>query len=213
MFNLATVDLLARVRLATGARIVSAPDELWDLLDLCGLREVLAVNAAQPGQASERAMRPIAWVDTEQPTARRSPRLSSDCFLTEGDVISMCEPSDVAVLDLDEMEFSPTAWLFEGGPRAGVGISIFVVRTPPGGSVDLHTHPYPETFLLLEGRGHWTVDNEVVEVQANQILAVQPHTPHGFRNVGDEPLLIVSVHEAATLEQTFPGRSSASETT
>ena len=57
------------------------------------------------------------------------------------------------VFDLDEMKFSPTAALFEGLPRAGVGISVFVVRTPPGKGVDIHVHPYSETFVLLEVRG------------------------------------------------------------
>jgi len=48
--DLGTVDALARLRLATGACIVRAPRELWELLDLCGLREAL-------GQAEEREQR------------------------------------------------------------------------------------------------------------------------------------------------------------
>ena len=39
--DLRTVDLLARLRLATGARVVQAPGQLWELLDLCGLREAV----------------------------------------------------------------------------------------------------------------------------------------------------------------------------
>ena len=39
--DLRTVDLLARLRLAAGARGVHAPGELWELIDLCGLREPL----------------------------------------------------------------------------------------------------------------------------------------------------------------------------
>ena len=46
-FDLRTVDFLARLRLRTGARLVRAPRELWELLDLCGLREVV-------GQPEER---------------------------------------------------------------------------------------------------------------------------------------------------------------
>jgi len=48
--DLRLVDLLARLRLATGARVVRAPRELWELLDLCGLVEVvgLEVTAAEP---------------------------------------------------------------------------------------------------------------------------------------------------------------------
>jgi hypothetical protein len=32
---------VARLRLRTGARLVRAPRELWELLDLCGLIEVV----------------------------------------------------------------------------------------------------------------------------------------------------------------------------
>ena len=42
-----TVDFLARLRLRTGARLVRAPRELWELLDLCGLVDVV-------GQPEER---------------------------------------------------------------------------------------------------------------------------------------------------------------
>ena len=89
---------------------------------------------------------------------------------------------EVVVLSLEEMRFSPTAFLFEGGSRAGVGISMFIVRTPPGGAVELHVHPYPETFLLLEGQGRWTAGDQVVDLQPNQMLVVPPDTAHGFKD-------------------------------
>ncbi len=113
------------------------------------------------------------------------------------------------VLDFDDLQFSPTAWLFEGLPRAGVGISVFLVRTPPGRSVELHVPPYAETFVLLEGAGRWTAGNDIVELHANQLLVVPAETPHGFRNTGDDALLVVSIHESGTLEQTFLGREPA----
>lgn len=113
------------------------------------------------------------------------------------------------VFDLDELALSPTAALFEGGPNAGIGISMFVVRTEPGRFVELHVHPYSETFVLLEGSGRWTAGDDVVELRPNQMLVVPPQTPHGFRNIGDRPMLVVSVHESGTLEQTFIGRDPA----
>ena len=121
----------------------------------------------------------------------------------------MTTETQAQVLHLSDMEFSPTAWLFEGGPRAGVGISMFVVRTPPGIAVGLHVHPYPETFVLLEGRGRWTAGDQVAELEPNQMIVVPPETPHGFRNVGDGELLVVSVHESPTVQQTFLGRDPA----
>ena len=116
----------------------------------------------------------------------------------------MIEP---ATFDLDALRFndSATAFLFEGRKRAGIDISMFVVRTPPGGSVEMHIHPYSETFLLLEGEGRWTAGDAVVELRPNSMLVVPPETPHGFRNIGDTPLLVVSVHESGVLKQTFIG--------
>jgi mannose-6-phosphate isomerase-like protein (cupin superfamily) len=112
----------------------------------------------------------------------------------------------VTTFRLADLATSPTAALFEGLPRAGVGISVFVVRTPPGRAVELHVHPYAETFLLLEGRGRWTAGDVVTELAPDEMIVVPSQTPHGFRNIGDEPLLVVSVHEAGTIEQTFLGR-------
>ena len=100
------------------------------------------------------------------------------------------------VFHLDDMQFSSTASLFEGLPRAGVGITVFVVRTLPDKGVGIHVHPYSETFLLLEGQGRWTAGDDVVDMHPNQMLVVPPETPHGFRNTGEQPLLVVSVHES-----------------
>src|SRR6187397_2278791 len=76
------------------------------------------------------------------------------------------------VFELADMQFSPTAWLFEGAKRGGAGVSMFIVRTPPGVGVDLHVHPYHETFLMLEGLGRWTAGEEVVELRPDQMLVV-----------------------------------------
>jgi quercetin dioxygenase-like cupin family protein len=111
--------------------------------------------------------------------------------------------TEVTSIDLDELRVGPTAALFEGGPRAGTGITMFVVRTPPGSFVELHTHPYPETFVLLAGAGRWTAGGMVLEAQAERMISVPANTPHGFRNTGDVPLLVVSVHESPTLVQEF----------
>jgi mannose-6-phosphate isomerase-like protein (cupin superfamily)/rhodanese-related sulfurtransferase len=112
-------------------------------------------------------------------------------------------------LDLADLALNATAWLFEGHRRAGVDVSMFMVRTPPGRAVELHVHPYAETFLLLEGRGRWTSGDEVVELEPEQMLVVPPDTPHGFRNIGDVPLLVVSMHERGTLRQTWLGKEPA----
>jgi mannose-6-phosphate isomerase-like protein (cupin superfamily) len=117
----------------------------------------------------------------------------------------MGEAPQVVKLDLEDLKLSATAALFEGRERAGIDITMFVVRTPPGRFVELHVHPYSETFVLLEGQGRWTAGETVTELSPNQMLVVPPDTPHGFRNIGDVPLLVVTVHESGTLEQEFLG--------
>jgi len=112
--------------------------------------------------------------------------------------------TDVARVALSAIAFSPTAALYERDKHAaGSDISMFVVRQPPGGFVALHHHPYPETFLVISGRGRWTAGDVVAELGADEVIVVPPDTLHGFRNLGDEPLHVVSVHESGTLEQTF----------
>ena len=109
----------------------------------------------------------------------------------------------LAEVGFDELQFSPTAWLYEGRKHGGTDISIFIVRQQPGGFVHLHTHPYPETFLVISGRGRWTAGDHTAELGPERMIAVPPNTLHGFRNLGDEPLHVVSVHESGTLDQTF----------
>ena len=110
-------------------------------------------------------------------------------------------------VSLDALRLSPTASLFQGGLHGGAGVTMFIVRTPPGQFVDLHTHPYAETFVLLEGHGRWTAGDDVIEASAESIISVPPDTLHGFRNIGQEPLLLVSVHESPTLVQEFTDRA------
>ena len=109
----------------------------------------------------------------------------------------------LATFDIADLLIGATTGLFEGGPRAGVGVTMFILRTPPGAFVELHTHPYVETFVLLEGRARWTAGDEIHELVATSVITVPPHTLHGFRNVGDVPLRMVTVHESPTLIQDF----------
>ena len=81
---------------------------------------------------------------------------------------------------------------------------MFVVKTPPGGFVHLHTHPYSETFVLLAREGPLDGRRSGRRGRAgHRRSSCRPETLHGFRNIGDEPLLVVSVHESGTLDQTF----------
>jgi quercetin dioxygenase-like cupin family protein len=107
------------------------------------------------------------------------------------------------VLDLADMQSSPTAWLFEGGARAGAPVSFFVTHTPPGRGPGLHVHPYPEVFLVQEGTARFRAGDEDLTAVAGQVVVVPAETAHGFKNAGDDTLRIVSIHASGEVQQVW----------
>ena len=105
------------------------------------------------------------------------------------------------VIPLDELRFSPTAALFEGGDE--IDASIFVVNYERGNSVGQHTHPYAEAFVVVTGTASFLVDGERLEVGAGNVVVVPAETPHGFEGAGEDSLTVVSVHPRGKVEQTF----------
>ena len=105
------------------------------------------------------------------------------------------------VIALDDLRFSPTACLFEGGEQ--IGVSTFVTTYERGNKVGLHTHPYPELFVVMDGTGRFTVGDEQIDVEAGHVLIVPPETQHGFEGISDDTLRVVSVHPSGKVQQTF----------
>ena len=89
---------------------------------------------------------------------------------------------------------------FEGEPY-GSGVSFFLVYNEPGAGPDLHKHPYSETWIVRSGRARFTADGEELEAGRGDILVVGPHTPHKFKNVGNERLDIVCIHDSPRMVQ------------
>jgi len=87
---------------------------------------------------------------------------------------------------------------FVGGPY-GTGICVIFVRTDKiGDGPRLHKHPYPETFIVRNGRVRFTLGNEHIEAVAGQIIVCPENTPHKFENLGPEPLEQIDIHESGT---------------
>ncbi|WP_244907062.1 cupin domain-containing protein [Arthrobacter woluwensis] len=95
-----------------------------------------------------------------------------------------------------------TAERFEGGDF-GVGLSYFLVRTPPGKGPAVHWHPYAETWLVLEGEATFRLDDGDRTVGAGATVIVPAGRWHGFTNHGQEPLLMVCLHDSPRIIQEF----------
>lgn len=104
------------------------------------------------------------------------------------------------VTPIEELRRSPTAALFEGGDQ--IPTSIFVTEYERGRGPDLHTHPYPEVFVVETGTAVFTAGDEKLTVTGGHIVVVPAETPHGFKCDGDDTLRVVSVHPSPTVQQT-----------
>ncbi|MGH7065164.1 MAG: cupin domain-containing protein [Stellaceae bacterium] len=95
---------------------------------------------------------------------------------------------------------------FPGGARyraiigddtgAGVPLRTGIQESPPGYATPLHSHPYAEIITVLEGRGEAWLDGEAgaVALEPGVTIAVPANRVHGFRNLGDRPLVTFGIH-------------------
>ena len=104
------------------------------------------------------------------------------------------------VIPIGDLRRSPTAALFEGGDT--VPVSIFVTEYQRGQGPDLHTHPYPEVFVVQDGTAAFTAGDDRLTVAAGHLVIVPAETPHGFKSAGDDTLRVVSVHPSPNVRQT-----------
>src|SRR5215210_3240495 len=105
------------------------------------------------------------------------------------------------VIAKDELPYGTIAHRFEGYRYGDVNVSFFVVDSPPGAGAVLHTHPYEEVFVTLEGEATFTVGEDTIEVSAGQIVVTPANVPHKFVNSGNGPLRQVDIHPSGRIEQ------------
>lgn len=89
------------------------------------------------------------------------------------------------------------------GAEHGAGVSYFYVENQPGEGPGSHWHPYPETWVVLEGTARITVGEVAFVAEAGDTATGPAFTPHSFTNVGDGVLKIIGIHASATIIQTF----------
>ena len=79
---------------------------------------------------------------------------------------------------------------------AGMPIRTGIQTSLPGYQTRLHSHPYVEVLTVLEGHGEaWLEDADgVVALEPGVSIAFPANRVHGFRTVGDQPLVTYGVH-------------------
>ena len=82
-------------------------------------------------------------------------------------------------------------------------MSGFIIDAAPGEGPRLHTHPYSETFIVLEGRARFRRGDEAIEAGAGAMIVVPPETPHGFQGLGPGNARMVGIHASPSMETTW----------
>lgn len=65
----------------------------------------------------------------------------------------------------------------------------------------LHTHPYPETWVVRSGRAEFVIGDERFEVGPGDIGVTPAGVPHKFANLGPGRQDIVCIHATGMMEQ------------
>ena len=105
------------------------------------------------------------------------------------------------VVAREELPFATIAHRFEGYRYGDVNASFFLVESPPGGGAVLHTHPYEEIFITLEGEATFTVGEATIEAKAGHIVVAPANVPHKFVNSGTGLLRQVDIHPSSHIQQ------------
>ncbi len=105
------------------------------------------------------------------------------------------------IIAKEELPYGTIAHKFEGYRYGDVNASFFLVDSPPGGGSRLHTHPYEEIFITLEGEATFTVGDATIEVSAGQIVVAPAGVPHKFVNSGSGLLRQVDIHPSGRIQQ------------
>jgi len=65
---------------------------------------------------------------------------------------------------------------------------------PPHASFGLHPHGDDnEMYILLQGAGEYTENNETFQVVAGDVMVSAPFATHGMKNTGDVPMRLLVV--------------------
>jgi quercetin dioxygenase-like cupin family protein len=93
-----------------------------------------------------------------------------------------------------DLPFAGSSYEFVGAEHGDVNVSVFLLRALPGKGPGPHRHPYDEIQFVREGRGLWTVNGKTFEGGAGDIFVIKAGEVHGFKAIGDTPLVQVDVH-------------------
>jgi len=100
----------------------------------------------------------------------------------------------MAVIERSALPFTGSSHELEGYLHGDAPVCLIFFDGPPGSGPRLHSHPYAEIFVILEGQATFTVGDETIEATAGHTLIAPAGVPHKFINTGAGSLRQIDIH-------------------
>ena len=78
--------------------------------------------------------------------------------------------------------------------KIGQQQELLWARFEPGSKYRMHSHPYEQMSVVIQGRMNLTVGEEVKEVGPGDMWHALPNVPHGGEILGDEAVIFIDVY-------------------
>jgi mannose-6-phosphate isomerase-like protein (cupin superfamily) len=82
------------------------------------------------------------------------------------------------------------------GKAHGARVTVLLEHMQPGTGPRLHTHPYGETWVVVEGRIGFSDGRETREAGPGDVVYVAPDEPHKFTVLGDQRIKMICIHQS-----------------
>jgi mannose-6-phosphate isomerase-like protein (cupin superfamily) len=83
-----------------------------------------------------------------------------------------------------------------GDEQGSTPVRLGIQTSPPGYRTPLHSHPYMETLMILEGTGEAWIEgsDELIALAPGMTLVFPAKVRHQFRTLGSAPLKTLGLH-------------------
>lgn len=167
--------------------------------DVVGLRRHLVSPAAVARAGAGARAYSVAPANH---TESRHP-MTSAIYSTEITMVPMIPTSPPNVVSGESLRIGSGRTRRFVGRNHGAGISYFWVDNDPGQGPGLHWHPYPETWVVIEGSAHFTAGGHTFEAGEGDTATVPTGVWHCFKNAGTGRLRMLCIHASDVIVQTW----------
>jgi mannose-6-phosphate isomerase-like protein (cupin superfamily) len=164
------------------------------------------INTGTPHSWKNTGEGPARWLEMQAPQPRPLD-YGRDTFFVDGNVSGPANLPDkdtpwLGHFDESQLPQAGGTSQMEGfNPTTGIAIkmfvdrsfgaihqSLFLIQYQPGAKIDLHDHTFEESYFIVSGQVHATVDGETYDLGPGDVVWTGVGCIHSFANTKHEPV-------------------------